>query len=140
MTEQPTDAELDEMCEALAEWSASRKYYREPALPPSILGKLTSDRRPYMGKGKNGVASAQLRAMNLAIAGQPRQALDRQVFELHYFERPGSVKQVAHHLEVSRQHYYRLLRAFRRRIYSASLEIAAQDAAALVADELAEAD
>lgn len=126
---EPTDAELDEMCEALAEWSASRKFYREPSLPVSVLGRLTAERRPYLGKGRNGVASAQLRALNLALAGQPKNALDRRVFELHYFERPGSVKELAHHLAVSRQHYYRLLRSFRRRIFAAAEHIRAQDAA-----------
>jgi hypothetical protein len=118
------NTDLDALCEAWASWTRTRRFYVKPSVPPSVLGRLRSKGtgRSTSG-GPDAVASAQLLAFNLAVHAQPREALDRQVFELHYLHRVASIKTAADLLGISRNHWYRLLRAFRDRAYSASCEI-----------------
>lgn len=119
-----SNTNLDALCESWAGWVRTRRFYCKPSVPPSILGRLRSKGtgRSTSG-GPDAVASAQLLAFNLAVMGQPREALDRQVFELHYLHRVASIKTAADLLGISRPHWYRLLNAFRDRVYSASCEI-----------------
>lgn len=118
------DSHLDAFCEQYHAWCLSRRFYCKPSMPASLLGKLTSKTRAtaHYG-GPDAIASAELVAFHLAVLGQPADALDRQVFELHYRWRVKNVKAAAAQIGVGRQHWYTLLREFRRRAYAASKEI-----------------
>lgn len=118
----PGDDSLDELCERLVWWCHTRRYYGKQRLPPSVLGRL-GKRTRIARPPPDAVCSAELAALYLAMLGQPSEALDRRVFEMHYFGQVRFVKAAAAEIGVSRQHWYRLLREFRRRIYSASREI-----------------
>lgn len=118
------DVHLQVICEQWSAWCRTRRFYGRPSLPASLLGKLTSKTRATGGEGgKDGIASAELAAFHLAVLGQPAEALDRQVFELHYLWRVKNVKIAAAAMGIGRQHWYTLVREFRRRAYSASQEI-----------------
>jgi hypothetical protein len=112
---------LHELCERWSDWIRTRRFYAPPSLPPSILGRLTSGSRG--GDGPNAVASPELAAFNQAIESEPMEALDRQVFELHYRYRVKPIKTFATALGIGRQHWYTLLRSFEQRAHAASLEI-----------------
>lgn len=116
------DARLDDLCERLVWWCRTRRCYDRRRLPPSLLGRLGTRTGPYRA-APDVVCSAELSALYLAMLGQPDDSLDRRVFELHYFGHVRYVKTAAATVGVSRQHWYRLLRDFRRRIYAASQEI-----------------
>lgn len=125
------DAHLDAMCEQLAWWLHTRRYYGAPRAPVSLLGKLGKRTRPLRpGGGPDADCSAALSALYIALVAQPADALDRLVFELHYLHRVSNVKIAAGALGVGRQHWYTLLREFRRRIFAASREILVMNEAA----------
>lgn len=112
------------LCEAWSSWCRTRRFYGRPALPPSLLGRLTSaTRATAAGAGPDAEASAHLSALHLAIISQPADALDRQVFELHYLWRVRNIKAAAAELGVARQHWYRLVAQFRERVCAAASEI-----------------
>jgi hypothetical protein len=126
--------DLHSLCLAWADWCMSRRLYLKPSLPPSLLGRLTSkgSGRPNTG-GPDAPNSAELAAFHIAFLAQPEDALDRQVFELHYYRRVRNVKAAAEAVGVSRQHWYRLVADCRQRIYvgqrqilQSNLEAAAQ--------------
>lgn len=117
------DGHVHELCEAWSGWCRTRRFFGRPAMPVSLLGKLTARTRPLSPGGPNARCSAQLAAFHLAVLGQPAEALDRQVFELHYLWRVRNVKAAAAAVGISRQHWYRLVREFRARVYAASQEI-----------------
>lgn len=120
------DTHLDELFERLAWWVHTRKLYGAPRGPVSLLGKLRGGSRPLRNDGgPDAACSADLAALYIAVVAQPADALDRIVFELHYFNRVKSVKEAAGLLKIGRQHWYTLLRSFRRRAFSASREILA---------------
>jgi hypothetical protein len=126
------DTYLDELCERLAWWIHTRKLYGAPRRPVSLLGKLRSGTRPLKpGGGPDAPASAELAALYIALIAQPSDGLDRIVFELHYLQRVTNVKAAAAAVGVGRQHWYTLLRGFRRRIHAASREILDKNQAAL---------
>lgn len=116
--------DLNELCELWAWWATSRGMYVKPSLPVSLLGRLTSkgSGRPSNG-GPDAIAGADLMAFHLAFLAQPEDALDRRVFELHYYRRVRNVKAAAALVGVSRQHWYRLVRDCRQRVYMASRQI-----------------
>lgn len=116
-------SELHALCEAWSSWCRTRRFFGRPSMPASLLGKLTARTRPFTSGGPNAKCSAQLSAFHLAVLGQPADALDRQVFELHYLWRVRNVKAAAAAVGISRQHWYRLVREFRARVYAAALEI-----------------
>jgi hypothetical protein len=125
------EAHLHERCCAWAAWVCTRRLYTKPSLPISVLGKLTV--RGTAGAptgGRDAIASAELMAFHLAVLGQPADSLDRRVFELHYYWRVRNVKAAAAELGISRQHWYRLVRDFRARVFIASKEIFASNIAA----------
>lgn len=115
---------LNELCEAWARWCHTRRLYVKPSAPVSLLGKL---RQPGTGRSSSGgpdaANSAQLSAFHLAVLAEPESALDRRVFELHYYWQVRNVKSAAADLGISRQHWYRLLRDFRVRAHRSSLAI-----------------
>lgn len=123
--------DLHELCERWAVWYRSRRLFVRPSLPASTLGRLT---RKSSGVGTPGgpdaACSAELWAFNLAYLSQPPEALDRRVFELHYYWRVRNVKAAAAELGIGRQHWYRLVRDFRARVHRASLSILAINEAA----------
>jgi len=114
---------LDMLCEQLAHWRATRKYYARASVPPSLLGRLQKRTRPLRAGGPDARCSAELAALHVALLSQPEDALARRVFELHYFHRVANVKAAAAALGIGRQHWYTLLRSFRQQLHDASLRI-----------------
>ena len=118
------DTYLHDICEQWSSWCRTRRFYGRPSVPASLLGKLTAKTRATAEyAGPDAIASAELLAFHLAVLGQPVDALDRQVFELHYLYRVKNVKAAAAAMGVGRQHWYTLVRAFRQRAHAASKEI-----------------
>lgn len=133
LSEAIAETELDplqELCEAWAGWVRTRRFYKPPSLPPSILGRLTSKSPTRTGTGPEAWNSAELSALNEAIEAEPIEAIDRQVFELHYRHRVKGIKIFAAALGISRSHWYNLLRSFEQRVHAASLEIRERNEAA----------
>lgn len=117
----PQDAEqLHELCETWSHWSRTRRFYGQPPVTANVLGKLTTRTRAWSRGAPDALCSADMAALHLAIQAQPREALDRRVFELYYLYRVRNIKAAAAELGVSRQHFYTLLRAFQRRVYLSS--------------------
>jgi DNA-binding NtrC family response regulator len=123
------EQDLDQITHLLAEawggWVRSRRLYARTGLPACVLGRLTARTRSAgsPADGPDAPAGAELAAFHLAVISQPADALDRQVFELHYRFRVGNIKAAARELGIGRQHWYTLLRSFRRRVYCASREL-----------------
>jgi hypothetical protein len=118
------DERQHQVCEAWSSWCRTRRFFGRPSLPASLLGKLAgSPARAPSANGPDAVCSAQLSALHLAVLAQPVEALDRQAFEAHYLWRVRNIKAAAAALGVSRQHWYRLVRDFRTRVFNASIEI-----------------
>lgn len=122
------DADADALFQTYAAWCRTRGFYGPPPVNGSLLGKLSSKTsvRPMEG-GPDAACSAELSAMHLAVIAQPAESLDRKVFTLHYLYNVRSVKAAAHALGVSRNHWYRLLRAFRERVLSSTKAIMADN-------------
>ncbi len=119
-----SDAALDELCERLAWWVHTRKLFGAPRGPVSLLGKLRTGTRALKSSGgPDAACSSLLQALYIAVLHEPADALDRQVFELHYLHRIANVKVAAAQLNIGRQHWYTLLRSFRRRIHATAVEI-----------------
>lgn len=117
------DAHLAALCEQLAWWIQTRRFFGSPRAPVSLLGKLGKRTRPLLPGGPDAECSAELNALYIALIAQPADALDRVVFELHYLHRVANVKAASAAVGIGRQHWYTLLREFRRRIFIASREI-----------------
>jgi hypothetical protein len=119
--------DLHALCEDWAYWCRTRRFYVKPSLPVSLLGKLTSKGTGRSSSGgPDAATSAELSAFHIAFTAQPEDALDRRVFELHYYYRVRNVKSAAAALGVSRQHWYRLVADCRARVYAASRQILEQ--------------
>ena len=117
------DKALHALCEDWAHWSRTRHVFFASRVNGSLLARLTRNSRPTRGGGPNGTSSAELCAFHLAVISQPMAGLDRRVFELHYVWRVHHIKTAAAELGIGRQHWYTLLREFRRRCFIASREI-----------------
>jgi hypothetical protein len=130
--QQPGDENFDELFEQWSAWCRTRRYFLPPTLNSAslnLLGKLSGKSRPSR-QPPDAKCSASMAALHLAIRAQPRDALDTQVVLLYYGERVAHIKQVAHVLNISRQHFYRLRRAFGRRVVIAAKQIEADNLAA----------
>ena len=115
--------DLDAVCVAWAVWCHTRRLYVRPSVPPSVLGRLQKrSGRPSNG-GPDAANSAELAAFHIGFLAQPEDALDRRVFELHYYHRVRNVKAAADAMGVSRQHWYRLVASCRERIYATSRQL-----------------
>jgi DNA-binding NtrC family response regulator len=123
---------VDRLCEQLAAWRASRKYFARQSVPPSLLGRLQKRASPYRGE-PDARCSAELAALHVALLSQPEDSVARKVFELHYFHRVGNVKAAAAALGIGRAHWYRLLEQFREQLHQASLRILQANEAELAA-------
>ena len=125
------DRYLDEKCERWVSWCRTRRLYGPAPLTGTILGKMTGGgMRPLRPQGPDAISSAELSAFHIAYTCQPREALDRQVFEAYYVHRVKPVKSAAAALGISRKHFYAVLIEFRRRVQAASLAILADNEAA----------
>lgn len=123
--------EMDDLCWRWAAWSRSRRFLGPPPIAPGILGKLTSKGTGARRGGPPDTRlSAELHAMNLAIAAQPKD-VSRRVFELHYVHAVGNVKSAADLLGISRSAWYRHLGDFRQRAWIAHRQIMEANRAAL---------
>jgi len=123
------DQEMHDLFESWASWRATRRYYVPPAGGGNVLGKLRGATRPSR-PAPDAACSAQMAAINLAINAQPRDEKATQVFLLYYVDRVRSIKTVADYLGISRVHFYRLRRAFGRRVIIAAKQIEAEARAA----------
>lgn len=118
------DQALNELCVAWASWCRTRRFFGPAPLLGPTLGKLSSAvPATFRDGGPDAPCRAELAAIHLAVIAQPADELGRQVFELHYLWRVRNVKAASAQLGISRQHWYRLLRSFRRRVHTASLAI-----------------
>lgn len=126
---QPGDEQMDELFEQWSAWCRTRRYFAPPASSGHLLGKLRGATRPSR-LPPNAKCRTNLAALHLAIIGQPQDALDTQVFWAYYGHRAAHIKQAAALLGISRQHFYRLLRAFGKRVLIASRQIEADNLAA----------
>lgn len=124
------DADLHELFEAWSHWSRTRRYYCPPPPSGTILGKMSSKTRAFSGGPPDAKCNMDLAALHLAILGQPRDALDTQVFHAYYGERKTVIKRTADEIGISRQHFYRLLKAFCTRVRAVSQDIAEHNRAA----------
>lgn len=122
---------IDDLCRRWAAWSRTRRFMGPPPIAPGILGKLT---RRGTGTRRGGppdvVLSAELQALNFAIAAQPDDT-SRKVFELHYVHSVSDIKLAADVLGISRATWYRYLADFRVRVYAAHKRILEANQAAL---------
>ena len=118
-SEREHDDHLHELCEQLAQWSRTRRLFGSPKLPPSILGQLGKRTRP-LRDAPDAECAADLAALWVAVQIFPLDQLDRQIFELHYLHRVTNIKNASAALGIGRQHWYTLLREFRRKAYIAS--------------------
>jgi hypothetical protein len=125
------DDGLDDLCERWAAWCATRRFYVAPPTP-HLLGRMRGNSRPLNPGGPDAEINAELAAFHIAYLGQP-DALDRRVFELYYVHRIKPVKAAADALGISRQHFYAVLSAFRRRVLAASAHILSREESARAA-------
>lgn len=124
-----SNAHIDALCRQWATWCRTRRYFGPPPLPAGILGKLTkkgTGRKSTVGP--DAALSAELSALNLAIAAQPYDTA-RRVFELHYLYTVGNIKAAAAQLGISRATWYRQLADFRATVYAAHHRILAANLA-----------
>lgn len=123
------DRELDLLCEQWVVWCRTRRLYGPAPAAGSVLGRLTGT-RPLRPEGPDAISSAQLASFHIAYTCQP-DALDRRVFDLYYVHRVKPVKRAADALNISRTHFYAVLRDFRRRVNAAAVAVHAQNQADL---------
>lgn len=120
---------VDDICRRWAAWSRTRRYIGPPPLAAGILGKLTAKGTGARRGGIPDVAlSAELSALNLAIAAQPMDSA-RKVFVLHYVHQVSPVKTAADALGISQRTWYRHLQEFRTTVYAAHQRILAENLA-----------
>lgn len=124
--------DIDALCEQLATWRASRKYFARQSVPQSLLGRLQKRQVPARTE-PDARCSAELAALHVALLSQPEDSVARKVFELHYFHRVGNVKVAAAALGIGRQHWYTLLREFREQLHETSMRILQANEAELAA-------
>lgn len=122
----PEDDNLHALFEAWSHWSRTRRYYAPAPSSGTILGKLSGKSRPFTTP-PDATCNADLAALHLAILGQPRDALDTQVFYAYYGERKSNIKRTADEIGISRVHFYRLLKAFCIRVRAVSQDISASN-------------
>ena len=120
-----SNAELHALCEAWVVWQRTRRFYGTPSAPVSLLGQLQTKGtgRGAPGGGPDAGCAPEMVAFEVAYTAQPRDALDVRVFAAHYLHRERNIKRAAERFSISRQHWYRLVRDCRQRIYAASRQI-----------------
>lgn len=124
------DANLHDLFEAWSHWSRTRRFFAPPPPAGTILGKMSSKTRAFSSGAPDAKCDMDLAALHLAILGQPRDALDTQVFYAYYGDRKTAIKRTADEIGISRVHFYRLLKAFCMRVRAVSQDIAQHNRAA----------
>lgn len=128
---QSGDDQMHEIFEKWSAWRRSRTQFVPANLKgpgDNILGKLRGASRPWREPPEIAL-DPFMQALNRAIVGQPKHALDTQVFLAYYGHRITHIKANAAILGISRQHFYRLLRAFGTRVIAAAHAIEAEEGA-----------
>lgn len=125
------DRDLDVLCEQWVAWCRTRRLYGPAPISGTVLGKLSGSTRAIVPVDAR--CSPLLSAFHIAYTCQPREALDRQVFDAYYVHRIKPIKRAADALGVSRQHFYALLAAFRIRVANAADAIHSENQLALEA-------
>ena len=120
----------EQLFDAYGAWCRTRSFFGPPPVSGSVLGRLTSKSRVKRSGPPDAACSAQMSALHLAVIAQPSDGLDRKVFTLHYVYGVRNVKAAADALGISRQHWYRLLKAFRVRVHGAAASIMSDNVAA----------
>ena len=121
------DRDLHVLCERWVAWGVSRRLYGPKPLTGTILGRLSGcGMRPMAPDGPDAISSAELSAFHIAYTCQPN-ALDKQAFDLYYLRRAKPVKTAAAALGITREHFHRLINAFRVRVANAADAIAADN-------------
>lgn len=123
------DGDLDDLCERWVSWCSTRRFYAPAPNYVNILGQMSGSTKPVRPNGPDAANSPEIMALHLAYLGQP-DALDKRVFELYYVHRIRPIKRAADALQISRRHFYTVLRDFRRRLRMASKGILAGNEAA----------
>lgn len=124
---EPNGLEADDMCRRWAAWTRTRRFAGPPPIAMGILGKLTKKGTGARRGGPPDVLlSAELRALNLAIAAQPMDAA-RKVFILTYVHEVSPIKLAADALGISSRTWYRHLQEFRSTVYAAHARILAEN-------------
>lgn len=123
------DGDLDDLCERWVSWCSTRRFYAPAPNYVNILGQMSGTTKPVRPNGPDAANSPEIMALHLAYLGQP-DALDKRVFELYYVHRIRPIKRAADALQISRRHFYTVLRDFRRRLRMASKGILAGNEAA----------
>jgi hypothetical protein len=121
------DRDLDVLCERWVSWCRSRRLYGPAPISGTVLGRLSGSTRPLKPGSGDAVSSAELSAFHIAYTCQPRDALDRQVFDAYYVHRIKPIKKAADALKISRKHFYDVLKEFRVRVFNASTAIQADN-------------
>ena len=115
-------AQMDALFDEYSRWLRTRAFYSPHKALRGTLGPLQKRTRPYR-QPPSAACSSSMAALHLAILAQPADAIDARVFWSHYGARAANIKVVADALGISRQHYYRLLAAFCRRVVIAAKQI-----------------
>ena len=127
---EPNALEADDLCRRWAAWTRTRRFFGPPPIAPGILGKLTKKGTGARRSGPPDVKlSAELQALNLAIAAQPMDNA-RKVFVLTYVHEVSPIKLAADALGISSRTWYRHLQEFRQTVYSGHARILAENEAA----------
>lgn len=121
------DLDLDALCERWVYWCRTRRMYGPAPISGTVLGKMSGSTRPVNPHANNAMCSPEMSAFHIAYTCQPRDALDRQVFDAYYVYRVKPIKSAADALGISRQHFYALLSNFRIRVAGAADAIQAEN-------------
>lgn len=121
------DRDLHAVCEQWVRWRHSRRLYGPPPSLPSLLGQLIAKRRGIARPGgPDAACSAELAAFHVAYLYQ-QDGIDKQIFELHYWQRVKPIKAAARVLGVSRKTWYAQLSAFRKRVHALAQDLVAEN-------------
>ena len=123
------DSDLDDLCERWVSWCSTRRFYAPAPNYVNILGQMSGTTKPVRPGGPDAANSPEIMALHLADLGQPH-TLDSPELELTHAHRTRPIKRAADALEISRRHFYTVLRDFRRRLRMASKGILAGNEAA----------
>ena len=121
---QEGDAEVDMLFEQWSAWCLTRRFFCPPPGLGNVLGRLRGPSRPSR-QPPSADCDSFMAALNLAIGLENDSSLDARIFWVFYGKRAANIKQAAYVLGISRQHFYRRLRAFKKRVLIAAKKIEA---------------
>lgn len=106
-----------------ASWHRSRRLFAPP-VPPSLLARL-QPLPASSGEEPDAACSARLSLLNTAILAQP-EGNEKLALYLYYIHRPKNLKWVAEKMGISRNGFYKQVRACREQAHEAYLRLVAQ--------------